>query len=168
MGYTRSVIFPFHVVPKDAARGSLLHLKLAYAVCENLCVPADANLGLTLPGAIGTHERALVTAESRVPKRVPLGAGNGLIIHSVQREAGDTRVVVEVVAPEGMPVDLFVEGPTPEWSLPLTKLIDSNAATRRFAFDLEGLPPGAHADGAPLTFTAVSPGDAIEVVTPIE
>ena len=36
-------------------------------------------------------------------------------------------------------------------------------AMRRFIFDLDGLPPGAQAAGAALTFTAVSPRDAIEV-----
>jgi hypothetical protein len=34
---------------------------------------------------------------------------------------------------------------------------------RRFTFDLDGLPPGAQAEGATLTFTAVSGDDAIEV-----
>jgi hypothetical protein len=34
---------------------------------------------------------------------------------------------------------------------------------RRFTFDFDGLPPGARADGATLTITAVSPADAIEV-----
>jgi hypothetical protein len=38
----------------------------------------------------------------------------------------------------------------------------------RFTFDLDGLPPGAHADGATLTFTAVSPNEAIEFVTHID
>ncbi len=76
--------------------------------------------------------------------------------------------MVDVAAPGGTPVDLFVEGPTPEWSLPVPKLIETNAQMQRFVFDLAGLPPGSHADGAPLTFTLVSRGDAIEVVTPIE
>ena len=170
IGYTRSVIFPLRLVPMDAARGSLLNLKLAYAVCEKLCVPADANLKLTLPAEIGAHERALITAESRVPKRVPLGTGNGLAIRSVHREVSDGRdhIVVDVAAPDGVPVELFAEGPTPDWSLPLPELTGSESGTRRFAFDLIGFPPGAHADGATLTFTVVSPGDAIEVVTRIE
>jgi len=34
---------------------------------------------------------------------------------------------------------------------------------RRFTFDVDGLPPGAHAQGALLTLTAVSPSEAIEV-----
>ena len=167
IGYTRSVIFPFHVVPMDEARGSLLHLKLAYAVCEKMCVPADANLTLTLPGTIGTYERTLITTYSRVPRRVPLGAGESLVIRSVHRQR-DGRVAVAIAAPDGVPIDLFAEGPTPDWSLPLPELIGSEPGMRRFAFDLVGFPPGAHADGAPLTFTVVSPGDAIEVVTYIE
>jgi hypothetical protein len=34
---------------------------------------------------------------------------------------------------------------------------------RRFTFALDGLPPGAQAQGATLTLTAVSPTDAVEV-----
>ncbi len=75
--------------------------------------------------------------------------------------------MVEVTAPEGTPVDLFVEGPTSYWAVPLPELTDpapdSASGMRRFRFDLDGLPPGAHTDGATLTFTAVSPHDAIEV-----
>ncbi len=70
IGYTRSVILPLHGIPKEVSRGSLLHLKLSYAVCEKLCVLADADLTLKLPAELGTNERALITAESRVPKRI--------------------------------------------------------------------------------------------------
>jgi hypothetical protein len=34
---------------------------------------------------------------------------------------------------------------------------------RHYIFDLDGLPPGAKAEGAMLRITAVSPTDAIEV-----
>ena len=84
----------------------------------------------------------------------------------MHREPGGAhdRVVVEVAAPAGAPVDLFVEGPTPDWALPLPEPAGpATAATRRFTFDLDGLPPGAEAKGATLTLTAVSGDDAIEV-----
>jgi DsbC/DsbD-like thiol-disulfide interchange protein len=171
IGYTGNVIFPLRIVPKEAATGgSSIHLKLAYAVCEKLCIPAEANLKLARPGISSTNERGLIAAETRVPRGVPLGVGNSLSIRSAHREGSDghDRVVVDVAAPDGVPVDLFAEGPTPEWSLPLPELIGSERGTRRFAFDLEGLPVGARADGATFTFTAVSPDDAIEVVTKIE
>jgi DsbC/DsbD-like thiol-disulfide interchange protein len=169
IGYKGHIIFPLRVVTKDAANGSTIHLKIAYAVCENICIPAEAALKLYLTGS-GAEEPVIETAEHRVPRRVPLGIRKGLSIGSVHREGGDghQHVVVEVAAAEGMPVNLFVEGPTPEWSLPLPELTGSPSGTRRFIFDLAGLPPGAHADGATLTFTAVSPGDAIEVLAPLD
>jgi hypothetical protein len=63
-----------------------------------------------------------------------------------------------------VPVDLFAEGPTLAWSLPLPEVIGTEAGVRRFAFKLDHLPPG----GAALTLTAVSPEDAIEVVAHID
>jgi DsbC/DsbD-like thiol-disulfide interchange protein len=170
IGYKHDIIFPLHVVPKDAANGPTIHLKLGYAICEKMCVPADANLKLTFTRS-GLEETAIERAELRVPKRVPLGVGDGFAIRSVHREGGNRRerVVVEIAAPEGAPVDLFVEGPTREWSLPLPTLISGKESdVRRFAFDLDGLPLGTHGNGASLTFTAVSPTDAIEVITPID
>ena len=52
------------------------------------------------------------------------------VILAVQRVAGSghERVVVEVAAPEGAPVDLFVEGPTPEWALPIPEQTGTAAA----------------------------------------
>ena len=115
---------------------SSLHVKLGYAICGNLCVPAEADLDLVLSGKAGAEEPALVAAEARVPRRVPLGAratGGGLAVRSVHREpaGAQQRVVVEVAAPEGAPVDLFVEGPTPEWALPLPEPSARRPAARR-------------------------------------
>jgi hypothetical protein len=100
---------------------------------------------------------------------VPLGAGGDLAIRTVHRvtDGGHARVVVEVAAPADTPVDLFAEGPTADWALPLPEpdhaAAGEAADVRRFTFDLDGLPAGASADGAALTFTAVSPTDTIEV-----
>lgn len=164
IGYMVDIIFPLRVIPTDAARPASVHLKLGYAVCANICVPAEANLQLSLTGD-GAEEMAIEKAEMRVPRRVPLGPGEGLAILSVHREPGGAhgRVVVEVAAPEGAAVDLFVEGPTPDWSLPLPEQTGSDATKRHFTFELDGMPPGAHAEGARLTFTAVSGDDAVEV-----
>lgn len=170
IGYLDDVVFPLRITALNTTIPSSLHVKLGYAVCGTYCLPAESDLELMLFGKAGPHEPALVAAEARVPRRIPLGAGTGLAIRSVHREGSDgrERVVVEVAVPEGMPVDLFVEGPTPEWALPPPEPINSAPGSlsgiRRFTFDLDGLPPGAHAAGAILTFTAVSPDEAIEVV----
>jgi DsbC/DsbD-like thiol-disulfide interchange protein len=169
IGYHGDVVLPLQVIPNDAAKPSALHVKLGYAVCGKLCVPAEAQHTLTLSGKAGTEEPALAAAEARVPRRVALGAQGSLTIASVRRETSGkrARVVVLVGAPDGVAVDLFAEGPTPEWALPLPQP-ESNALAspdgmRRYIFDLDGLPPGAKAEGAMLKITAVSPTDAIEV-----
>jgi DsbC/DsbD-like thiol-disulfide interchange protein len=171
IGYLGDVVLPLRIVASDATRPAALHVRLGYAICGNLCVPAEADLDLVLSGKAGAEEPALLAAEARVPRRVPLGAdtGGGLAVRSVHREPAGAhqRVVVEVAAPEGAPVDLFVEGPTPDWALPLPEPSRSTPGsapgTRLFTFDLDGLPSGATADGAMVTFTAISPADAIEV-----
>jgi DsbC/DsbD-like thiol-disulfide interchange protein len=173
IGYFNRVLFPLRITASDTTKSSSLHVKLGYAICRNICLPAEANLELVLSGKEGADEPALVAAEARVPRRVPLGGDAALAIRSVHREGGDghERVVVDVAAPAGTPVDLLVEGPTPDWALPLPEPIippPGSASKRRlFTFDLDGLPSGARADGATLTFTAVSPGGAIEVAAPL-
>jgi len=169
IGYHGDVVLPLQIMPDDAAKPSLLHVKLSYAVCGKLCVPAEAQLALTLSGKAGTTEPLLAAAEARVPRRVALGAPGSLTIASIRRESsGDhARVVVLVGAPEGVTVDLFAEGPASDWALPLPQQEHNQVATpdgmRRYSFELDGLPPGAQAKGAMLKITAVSPTDAIEV-----
>jgi DsbC/DsbD-like thiol-disulfide interchange protein len=170
IGYLDHVVLPLRVAPLDAAKRTSLKLKLGYDVCGTMCVPVDADLKLPLTGD-GAEEKAIEKAEVRVPRHLALGEGKdrGLAILAVHREPGGAhdRVVVDIAAPAGAPLDLFVEGPTPEWSLPLPELAPGsaggNAPTRQFSFDLDGLPPGAEPKGAMLTLTAVSADDAIEV-----
>src|SRR5580698_9865912 len=77
IGYLDRLILPLRIAPKDAKKEAVLHMKLGYAICGTLCVPAEANLQLPLTGD-GAEEVAIEKAEVRVPRRVPLGAGNGL------------------------------------------------------------------------------------------
>jgi len=166
IGYLGELILPLRIVRAEPARASALNIKLKYAVCGTLCVSASAKLNLALSGN-GGDEGVLEKAEQRVPRRVALGPnGSALAILSVHREPSSARdrVVVEVAAPAGAPVDLFAEGPTPDWALPLPESADPGTGTkRRFTFDLDGLPAGAEVKGAALTLTAVSGDDAIEV-----
>jgi DsbC/DsbD-like thiol-disulfide interchange protein len=172
IGYAGDVVLPIKVTPIDASRPTSLHLKLNYAICGTLCVPAKATLELPLTGE-STNPAILEKAEQLVPKRAALGVdpGNGLIIRSVQlaQIGGRWGVFIDVVAPEGAPLDLFVEGPTAEWALPLPEPDGvTTGRDRRYSFRLEGLPPGAQMKGADLTITAVSGDAAIEVPAHID
>lgn len=169
IGYLTGVIFPLRVEALDSARPLLLRLRLDYAICEKLCVPAEAKAELALTRGAASRDAALMSAEARVPRKVALGEGDTLAIRSVRRElaAVRPRVVIDV-AGRGV-VDLFAEGPTAQWALPLpAKVAGAPAGAQRFAFDLDGLPPGASDRNALITFTASAPDDAIEVTARLD
>lgn len=164
IGYKGNVIWPVRVVPQDAAKPVKLRVKLDYAVCEKLCVPAEANLELALSGADAANDMPLRAAEARVPKASSIGGEGMPLIRAIRREAGagKARVVVDVAA--DAPVTLFAEGPTAQWALPLPQPVSgAPAGLQRFAFELDGLPPGEKPEGATLRLTAVSGDKAIEV-----
>jgi hypothetical protein len=58
---------------------------------------------------------------------------------------------------------VFAEGPSADWALPVPDKVDgAPAGLQRFAFALDGLPPGASANGATFKVTAVAGAQAIE------
>jgi len=171
IGYHDRVIMPLRVTREDPTKPAQLHLKLSYAICEKLCVPAEATAQLNLAATPSANDAALSAAEARVPKPGKIGDKGPLAIEAVHREdIGDKpRIVVDVAAPRDVPVDLFVEGPTPAWALPLPEPKDSPAVgLRRFSFELDGLPSGAKATGAELTFTLTAGHRAVETKTRLD
>ncbi len=50
IGYKNSVLFPLRIVPEDASKPVRLRLKLDYAICEKLCVPAQGQSELVDQG----------------------------------------------------------------------------------------------------------------------
>jgi DsbC/DsbD-like thiol-disulfide interchange protein len=190
IGYTGDLIWPLAVVPQDRAKPVTLQLKLEYAACEKLCVPAEAKAELVLNDkaskassqrlssaqglmsqAPSPQEAALLAAEARVPRKLALGEGATLAVRAVRRVDGAPhgRVVVDVAAPPSADVVLFAEGPGADWALPVPAAIDgAPAGLKRFAFDLDGAPPDAKYTGAAIRLTAVAGDEAIEVVTHLD
>jgi DsbC/DsbD-like thiol-disulfide interchange protein len=168
IGYAGDVIFPLRILPRDPARPVLLRFDADYAICQNLCIPADGKAELLLGEEPGSHEDALRQSEERVPKPVAIGQGEALAIEAVTREAhgAGARILVDVRAADASGLDLFAEGPTPDWALPIPRPIPgAPAGMQRFAFELDGAPPGAMEEDAKLRLTAVAQDQAIEVVT---
>jgi DsbC/DsbD-like thiol-disulfide interchange protein len=171
IGYKVGVTLPVHVVPENPKRPVILRLALDYAVCEKLCVPAKGAARLDLASQATPYDGALASAEARVPRPSRLGEATPFGIAAVRRETGGSRprVIVDVTAPADAPLDLFVEGPTEDWALPLPEPVSGAPRnSRRFAFELDGVPPGVDAVGAHLRFTLVSGEKAIEVTTVLE
>src|ERR1700757_228653 len=123
MGYHDKVVLPLRIVVKNADKPVTLRAEINYAVCEKLCIPVDASAELPFTSVASTEDNALFAALDTVPKPANVGDPNPLTIRDVKRE-GPSDVVVDVVSPDNRPINLFVEGPTPDWGLPVPKLLD--------------------------------------------
>jgi len=155
LGYHNQIVLPLRIVAKNADKPVTLRADISYAVCEKICIPVEANAELSFASVASTEDGALAAALDTVPKPASIGDPNPLTIRDVKRE-GKSTVLVDVVAPDGKGINLFVEGPTPDWGLPIPNQIEkSPPGVKRFAFELDGLPPGVKPDGAALKLTLV-------------
>jgi DsbC/DsbD-like thiol-disulfide interchange protein len=154
LGYHNQVVLPLRIVPKNTDKPVTLRADISYAVCEKLCIPVEASTELTFASVASTEDSILSAALDTVPKPASVGDPNPLTIRNVKREG--KSVLVDVLSPDARTINLFVEGPTPDWALPIPKLLENSPpGVKRFAFELEGVPPGTNPEGAALKLTLV-------------
>jgi DsbC/DsbD-like thiol-disulfide interchange protein len=162
LGYKNQIVLPLRIVAKNADKPVTLRAGINYAVCEKLCIPVEANTELAFASVASTEDSALFAALDTVPKPASIGDPNPLTIRDVKRD-GKSSVLVDVATPDAREVSLFVEGPTPDWALPVPTLLEpSPPGVKRFSFELDGLPPGAKPEGAALKLTLVGGDRAYE------
>ena len=154
LGYHDQVVLPLRIVAKNTDKPVTLRAAVNYAICDKLCIPVEADVELAFTSVASTEDSALFAALDTVPKPANVGDPNPLTIRDVKRE-GKSAVLVDVVAPsEAGNISLFVEGPTPDWALPVPKLLEhSPPGVKRFTFELDGLPPDTKPEGAALKLT---------------
>jgi DsbC/DsbD-like thiol-disulfide interchange protein len=162
LGYHDQTVLPLRIVPKNVDKPVTLRAAISYAVCEKICIPVEANAELSFNSVASTEDSALFAALDTVPKPANVGDPNPLTIRDVKRE-GKSSVLIDVVAPDARDVNLFVEGPTPDWGLPVPKPVEhSPPGVKRFSFALDGVPPGVNPAGAALKITLVGGDRAYE------
>ncbi|KIU54283.1 MULTISPECIES: protein-disulfide reductase DsbD domain-containing protein [Bradyrhizobium] len=155
LGYKHQVVLPLRIVAKNPDKPLVLRADISYAVCEKLCVPVEAKAELAFASVASTEDAALSEALNAVPKPANIGDPTPVTIRDVKRD-DKNNVLVDVAAPDNKELSLYVEGPTPDWALPVPKLVEhSPPGVKRFSFELDGLPPGAKAEGAALKLTLV-------------
>lgn len=162
LGYHDQIVLPLRIVAKNTDKPVMLHANINYAVCAKLCIPVEANAELSFTSVASTEDSALFTALDTVPKPANVGDPNPLTIRDVKRD-GKSTVLVDVISPDAKEVNLFVEGPTPNWGLPVPKLlVDGPPGIKRFGFELDGVPRGINPEGAALRLTLVGSDRAYE------
>jgi DsbC/DsbD-like thiol-disulfide interchange protein len=150
-GYREGVTFPIVVEPVDPSKPVTLALDASYAVCEKICLPAKANLTLSLPEDGSTpYAAAIEKAREATPRPIEWRA-LGAELASV--DASDWRLCLP--AAPGPARDLFLETPSGWWLS--TKPAPGAAGRDCFAIALREKP----ADGAlPLSARATLTGGA--------
>ena len=111
-GYKDDVTFPLDVTPKDASRPVQITLDLRYATCDQICLPAEAKVHLTLaPQQKPGPEASLVAAaRAQVPEVVHPNSSQGFSVAPVAAAAKPTWTVGFSPSPSAT-ADLFAEGP---------------------------------------------------------
>jgi DsbC/DsbD-like thiol-disulfide interchange protein len=154
--YGKQAVIPILVKPKDPAKPIKLVLTLEYGVCNDICIPAHADLTLDLSSA-GSERKAIETALAKVPLPQALGAQADLSILSITPLAQDKPAfAVTIRAPSGTKPALFPEGPE-NWFLSASHPADGD----RFIITVEEKPKEASRP-VPLRLTLVAGDKAIE------
>ncbi len=111
IGYRDKVVFPLDIAPRDPRKAVNLALNLQYAVCEKICVPAQATAHLMFsPGAARTLTAPLVAAAlNTVPQPAGRDGAPKLVVERLTRDKPTWRVRIE---PEPVgDTDVFAEAP---------------------------------------------------------
>jgi DsbC/DsbD-like thiol-disulfide interchange protein len=154
--YGKQAVIPILVRPKDPAKPVKLVLALEYGVCNDICIPAHADLTLDLTGA-GSERKAIEAALAKVPLPQALGDQADLSVVSITPLTQDKPAfAVTVRAPAGTKPALFPEGPE-NWFLSVSHPSDGD----RFTVTVEEKPKDA-SGSVPLRLTLVAGDKAVE------
>jgi DsbC/DsbD-like thiol-disulfide interchange protein len=170
IGYKSRLVLPLHVTPSNPAEPVVLDLRLDYAVCEKVCIPAHGEARLKLGvGQISTPAAAVIEDFlSQVPAVQAPSETAAPGIRSVAPVGEDRSVVVVAQVPQttGL-VDIFVEGPD-GWAFSAPLAVSTLAGPDKshvvtYRVTVDSRPTGGKLKGLPLRVTMTAGDDAIEV-----
>jgi DsbC/DsbD-like thiol-disulfide interchange protein len=173
IGYKDEVVFPLRIEPQQRALPVELELRLFYAMCKNICIPAEAKLALThsavpAPSAPEADRRLLERFAAQLP-----GAPSVSLIPKVtalRLQSIAAKPVLEVSLARPVPqgdIDIFVEGhPIAHFRKPQPAASGKPTSVYRLAID--GLKDVSELRGAKLTLTLVSGPASLVQDLPVE
>lgn len=95
IGYKTEVVFPVDVKPKDPAKPTRLSLKMFYAVCNDICVPvqAEVKIDIDAKSASASDKFRLRAARAAVPVK---DDENHLSVLSLKQVEADGKTSLEI------------------------------------------------------------------------
>jgi len=174
IGYKNEVVFPVLIEPEKADEPVDLNLKMEFAVCADICIPAEADLKLTVgkDGFFSRSQAPLLTEYlSRVPTREASAGAKAPGVSSTEAQlAGKTpHLTVDAKFPAGAKkTDLFIEGPAGFYLAPAEPVSKQGDDTVRFKVDLTKGDDPKDLKGKTVTLTLVSDAGQAETSWRIE
>lgn len=154
VGYKNAVLFPVLVTPKDPSKPVTLQGKVQYGICKDICIPAEAELQLTIPPDVGTSAE-LTASLARVPdKAARSGIDPTLASWHLNDSAGKPKLILDIASSEPKTADAFVEGPGGIY-VPLPKRSADQSGKAVFEVDLTDGVNIKDLKGKPLTVTMI-------------
>lgn len=173
IGYHDEVVFPVAIEADDPQKPVKLSVSFDYAVCKDVCIPAEAKLNLELAAGGNKDKRHDALIEDFL-RQVPVKGGGGNnkpSVHSIKVDLTSPRPTIEVEAdfPAGQKeADLFIEGPK-HFYIPMTQKVAAISDSRvKFEVDLTKGDEPKDLQGKILTLTLVSPQGSSEVTRQVE
>lgn len=154
VGYKGGVIFPVRLIPKDATKPVVLHGKVEYGLCKDICIPAEVNLKVLIPPDVGASSELTETL-ARVPQQRPRSGVDPRLAawHLDQSTEKPTLVLnVETTSPDN--ADAFVVAADGTY-IPLPKRVSNASGKALFEVDLSDGVDIKDLKGKPLTVTMV-------------
>lgn len=169
VGYVGEVVVPVSVQPVDPTQPVMVVLKLDYAVCEKMCIPAKGEARLWLePGVTSVTSPRLESFQERVPLPVKLGPHKDKIsVLEVKPGEPGAEPNVQLLLqapPEGTIDDVFVEGPG-MWSFGKPSLSPQPDGSIAATVKINDRPKGA---SGPIPFIVTVRGRPAAVETRLE
>lgn len=162
IGYVGEVVLPVVLEPENAAKPVDIRLRLDYAICKDICAPAQSDMALMVypaPAEKSSYADLISRYMNRVPKTDGKAEGGPPRVREFTVDIASASPHLSVEAdfgPDSSGEDLFVEGPS-EVYLPLPKKVETTPDGHiRFRVDLE---PGTELKslkGRNITLTLVS------------
>lgn len=156
LGYAGRMTLPLRITPEDPAAPVTLRLALFYGICEDICIPARADLALDIaPGAAAEGSAGIRAAMDAEPAPAPGAAARCAF-------GGGARLTARIALaapPEAAPV-IVAEGQEGLWLGPMEAWLEGGEIVATGEMRAES---GLWIDRAALRFTLISPEGGVVV-----
>lgn len=154
VGYKDGVIFPVRLTPKDATKPVILHGKVEYGLCKDICIPAEADLKVVIPPNVGASAELTETL-ARVPQKSPRsGVDPKLAAWHLDQSTEKPKLVLNVETAFPDNADAFIVAPGGTY-IPLPRRVANASGKAVFEVDLSDGVDIKDLKEKPLTVTMV-------------